>query len=419
MTFCANCGAGLPHGARFCPNCASPVAERSPSEERKLATVLFADLVGSTAVADAQDAERTRALLNRFYDGMATEIAEAGGTIEKFIGDAVVAVFGAPAAQEDQVDRALHAALAMRSRLQDLFGDTLRLRIGVNTGDVVLGQPRAGSSFVSGDAVNVAARLEQSARAGTDSGRRAHGLECAQGLRLRARDDDRSEGQDARSRLSPTPRHCCAGSRAKRTRLHRAERRAREASRLVLACSRQRRHCPRRHRRRGRHRQECARPAVPRLAFHPAADAQRTFGALPVLRAGERVRAAGRDRARTSRAARPPTCPRPVAGTTSAAGTASPGRAGASPCGLARAASGAHCCGTRRRNRRGRALGRAGAARASRRYPPPLTPPDAPAQHHARPGCARRRDDRASTCSLPATPSESSTGSRPRRSRSE
>jgi hypothetical protein len=128
--------------------------------------VLFADLVGSTAVADAQDAERSRALLNRFYDGMASEIAEAGGTIEKFIGDAVVAVFGAPAAQEDQVDRALHAALAMRSRLRDLFGETLRLRIGVNTGDVVLGQARMGSSFVSGDAVNVAARLEQSAEPG-------------------------------------------------------------------------------------------------------------------------------------------------------------------------------------------------------------------------------------------------------------
>ncbi len=131
-----------------------------------MATVVFADLVGSTALADSQDAERSRALLNRFYEGMAGEIALAGGTIEKFIGDAVVAVFGAPAAQEDHVDRALHAALAMRRRLRDVFGDTLRLRIGVNTGDVVLGQARAGSSFVTGDAVNVAARLEQSAEPG-------------------------------------------------------------------------------------------------------------------------------------------------------------------------------------------------------------------------------------------------------------
>jgi class 3 adenylate cyclase/predicted ATPase len=166
VAFCAKCGASLPRGARFCPNCAHPVAEDKPSEERKLATVLFADLVGSTELADSEDPERSRALLNRFYEGMATEIAEAGGTIEKFIGDAVVAVFGAPAAQEDQVDRALHAALAMRRKLQDSFGDTLRLRIGVNTGDVVLGQPRVGSSFVTGDAVNVAARLEQNAQPG-------------------------------------------------------------------------------------------------------------------------------------------------------------------------------------------------------------------------------------------------------------
>ena len=97
---------------------------------------------------------------------MAGEIAEAGGTIEKFIGDAVVAAFGAPSAQEDHADRALHAALSMRRRLEELFGDTLRVRIGVNTGDVVVGQPRVGSSFVTGDAVNVAARLEQSAQPG-------------------------------------------------------------------------------------------------------------------------------------------------------------------------------------------------------------------------------------------------------------
>ena len=114
MAACSSCGASLPGGARFCPNCAAPVAEERPSEERKLATVLFADLVGSTEMAGAQDAERTRALLNRFYDAMAGEIAEAGGTIEKFIGDAVVAAFGAPVAQEDHAVRALHAALSMR-----------------------------------------------------------------------------------------------------------------------------------------------------------------------------------------------------------------------------------------------------------------------------------------------------------------
>ena len=137
-----------------------------PAEERKLATVLFADLVGSTELAGDQDPERVRALLDRFYDSMAAEIGRAGGTVEKFAGDAVMAAFGAPAGHEDDAERALHVALAMQRRLGELFGDRLALRIGVNTGDVVVGAPREGSSFVTGDTVNVCARLEQAASPG-------------------------------------------------------------------------------------------------------------------------------------------------------------------------------------------------------------------------------------------------------------
>jgi class 3 adenylate cyclase len=134
--------------------------------ERKLVTVLFADLVGSTAYAGDRDPERVRAQLERFYDAMREEIELTGGTVEKFAGDAVMAVFGAPAALEDHAERALHAALAMQRRLRELFGGELEMRVGVNTGDVVVGAAREGGSFVTGDVVNVADRLQKAAEPG-------------------------------------------------------------------------------------------------------------------------------------------------------------------------------------------------------------------------------------------------------------
>src|SRR5919197_2791644 len=167
MTSCAECGAAVLADARFCPSCGAPVKRKpAKTEERKLATVLFADLVGSTELAGSEDPERIRAQLDRFYEAMAEEIERGGGTVEKFVGDAVMAAFGAPGALEDHAERALHVALAMQRRLGELFGDRLALRIGVNTGQVVAGRPREGSSFVTGDAVNVCARLEQAAAPG-------------------------------------------------------------------------------------------------------------------------------------------------------------------------------------------------------------------------------------------------------------
>ena len=172
MATCPACGEQNPERARFCLGCAAPLEGIRPREvtgagdERKLATILFADLVGSTAMADDQDPERTRRTLDRFYDAMAEEVERCGGTVEKFIGDAVMAAFGAPVSLEDHAERALHAGLAMQRRLRELFGERLMLRIGVNTGVVIVGRSRESSSFVSGDPVNVAARLEQAAAPG-------------------------------------------------------------------------------------------------------------------------------------------------------------------------------------------------------------------------------------------------------------
>ncbi|MFC8954759.1 adenylate/guanylate cyclase domain-containing protein [Streptomyces sp. NPDC057101] len=173
---CASCRSPLPPGARFCPSCGSPSTPgpvMATPTGRKVVTVLFCDLVGSTALSGALDAETLRSVTLRWFDLMRQRIEEQGGTVEKFIGDAVMAVFGVPAVREDDARRALAAALAMRealaglnARLEEAVGVRLEMRIGVNTGQVVTGSATLRQAMVSGEAVNVAARLEQNAAAG-------------------------------------------------------------------------------------------------------------------------------------------------------------------------------------------------------------------------------------------------------------
>ena len=147
---------------------AAPVTETAAPalEERKLVTVLVADLAGTTGLAAADDPERTGLLLERVREAMRQEIDEAGGMVETVAGDALTAVFGAPVAQEDHAERALHAALAMRHRLDDLFGESLALRVGVDTGEVVVGRTPEGPSLAGG-ALTAAARLGQVAEPAT------------------------------------------------------------------------------------------------------------------------------------------------------------------------------------------------------------------------------------------------------------
>ena len=143
--------------------------------ERKLVTVLFADAIGSTSLADRLDPERLRTVLDAYFATMAAAVDGWGGTVEKFIGDAVMAIFGVPAVREDDAERALRAAMEMMERLRTLneelqsrHGISLRMRIGVNTGEVVAGvSTDAGQRLVSGDPVNVAARLQAEAEPDT------------------------------------------------------------------------------------------------------------------------------------------------------------------------------------------------------------------------------------------------------------
>ena len=165
MATCAACGREQADNARFCSACGAPIAARGAArEERKVVTVLFADLVGFTSRAEQLDPEEVRAVLQPYHAHLRAELERHGGTVEKFIGDAVMALFGAPVAHEDDPERAVRAALAIRDWAAD-EGD-LQLRIAVTTGEALVhldAHPVEGEGMAAGDVVNSAARLQSAA----------------------------------------------------------------------------------------------------------------------------------------------------------------------------------------------------------------------------------------------------------------
>jgi class 3 adenylate cyclase len=169
---CAACGTENPAEARFCFSCgaALEVAAGPSAESRKTVTVLFCDLVGSTAMGEQLDPETMRSLLGRSFDTVSAIVESHGGVVEKFIGDAAMAVFGIPRVHEDDALRAVRAAAEIRDALQATAvvggGATVAWRTGIATGEVVAGDATAGHRLVTGDAVNVAARLQQTAQPG-------------------------------------------------------------------------------------------------------------------------------------------------------------------------------------------------------------------------------------------------------------
>ena len=172
MAFCVTCGARLPEAARFCPTCGTEVSTEAPGEETlKLVTVLFADLVSSTTRVERMHPEDARTLMIEYFTAMTEEIEAEGGAVEKFVGDAIMAVFGVPLTHEDDALRAVRAARRMFARLA-LWNEgrgpleRLEIRIGISTGEVLAAATPRADLLVTGDAVNLAARLQEAADPG-------------------------------------------------------------------------------------------------------------------------------------------------------------------------------------------------------------------------------------------------------------
>jgi class 3 adenylate cyclase/tetratricopeptide (TPR) repeat protein len=241
---CQACGGPLRATHRFCPNCGAAVSHASSlatpgggpslqvtarpgvdlSEDRRLATILFGDLSGSTTLGERLDPEELRQILSSFFSILAREIQRFGGTVDKYIGDAVMAVFGAPLAHEDDAERAINAAMAMQAAIEHLndslesrHGTRLALRIGINTGEVVAGllSSDVQSAYtVVGDAVNTAQRFEAAAEPGTilvgqgtrDLARRTFDFEQLPPLAMRGKADPQAAFRVIGVRIEPTNR---------------------------------------------------------------------------------------------------------------------------------------------------------------------------------------------------------------------
>src|SRR5262252_6327953 len=174
MLRCLNCGEENPERFRHCGYCGAqlsrPTGAEAAVEVRKTVTVVFCDLKDSTSLGEKLDSESLREVLDVYFSAMRQVLERHGGTVEKYIGDAIMAVFGLPRLHEDDALRAVRAALDMKTALQQLnprlraaWGVTLQNRTGVNTGEVVAGDLSTGQRLATGDTVNVAARLEQAA----------------------------------------------------------------------------------------------------------------------------------------------------------------------------------------------------------------------------------------------------------------
>src|SRR6266404_408108 len=163
---CPSCGEENPERARFCLACGAPLGARALGEERKTVSVLFVDLVAFTARSDAADPEDVRATLQPYHERVREELGRFGGTVEKFVGDAVMAVFGAPVSHEDDAERAVRAGLRVIEATNELG---LEVRAAVATGEAVVqlgARPEAGEGIATGDVVNTAARLQAAAPTG-------------------------------------------------------------------------------------------------------------------------------------------------------------------------------------------------------------------------------------------------------------